>query len=141
MDTKINHLAVLTCVIIFFGLGFTWYGPLFGTQWMTLAHIDLDAARSDPPGAGVWISNLIGTVIPLYILAWLFTKLNVTSGVQGAGIALLIVFGFHHLPSMVSNMFAQQPYGLAWITGGFEMAGMTISGFILGAWRKPGNPS
>jgi hypothetical protein len=37
---------------------------------------------------------------------------------------------------MVTNMFAQQPYGLAWITGGFDMVGMTISGFILGAWTK-----
>ncbi len=134
---KINHLAILTCVIVFFGLGFTWYGPLFGPLWMAMIHLDMATMEANAPGASVWILNLIGTAVPLYVLAWLFTKLGIVSGVRGAGIALLIVFAFHHLPVMVGNMFAQQPFGLAWITGGFEMAGMTISGFILGAWTKP----
>ena len=135
-NLKINHLAILVCVVIFFGLGFTWYGPLFGSRWMDMLHLDMATVEANAPGAGVWITNLVGTVAPLYVLAWLFTKLGVTSGLRGAGIALLIVFTFHHLPVMVTNMFAQQPYGLAWITGGFEMVGMTISGFILGAWTK-----
>lgn len=133
---KINHLAILVCTIILFALGFTWYGPLFGERWMDMVNIDMEAAQANPAGAGVWITNIISTVAPLYLLAWLFTKLNISSGVRGAVIAFLIVFSFHHLPSMVSNMFAQAPYGLAWITGGFELVGMSISGFILGAWTK-----
>lgn len=33
-------------------------------------------------------------------------------------------------------MFAREPYGLAWITGGYALACATLSGFILGAWTK-----
>jgi hypothetical protein len=37
---------------------------------------------------------------------------------------------------MSGNMFAGEEYGLAWITGGFGLVGLAISGFILGAWTK-----
>lgn len=135
-NLKINHLAVLVCVIILHVLGFFWYGPLFGEQWMAMVGLDMTAMEGNAPGVGVWISNFVASVAPLYMLAWLFTKLDVTSGIRGAGIAFLITFCFHHLSLMSGNMFAEEPYGLAWIIGGFSLTGLTISGFILGAWTK-----
>ncbi len=133
---KINHYAVLVCVVLSFILGFLWYGPLFGDPWMRMVGLDLATIEANPPGAGVWITNLISSLIPLYVLAWLFTKLDIRSGIHGAGIGLLITFTFDFLSRMTSNMFAQAPYELAWITGGYDMVLLTISGFILGAWFK-----
>ena len=133
---KINHLAILVCVVLMFALGFLWYGPLFGAQWIQMVDIDMEAAQANPPGAGLWVTNLVSCVAPLYALAWLFAKINTTSGIQGAIIGFVISFCFHLLPEMTSNMFAQQPYGLAWITGGYSLASMTLSGFIIGAWTK-----
>ena len=135
-NLKINHLAVLVCVILFHALGFVWFGPLFGEKWMGYLGLDMAKIEASQPGAGIWIANFIASVAPVYLLAWLFTKLDVTSGIRGAVIAFLITFCFHHLPSMSGNMFAQLPYGLAWITGGFHLVGLTLSGFILGAWTK-----
>ena len=105
---------------------------------LTMGMVGLDQAtiEANPPGAGVWITNIISSVIPLYVLAWLFTKLDVRSGFKGACVGLLIAFSFDFLARMTSNMFAQAPYELAWITGGFDMVLLTISGFILGAWLK-----
>lgn len=34
-DVTINHAAVWVSVVLFFGMGFLWYGPLFGESWMT----------------------------------------------------------------------------------------------------------
>ena len=135
-ELKINHVAVLVCVIIMHALGFLWYGQLFGAQWMGMVGLDMATAQANAPGAEVWVLNFISSVVPLYMLAWLFTKLNVNTGVQGALIGFLITFSFHHLPEMNNNMFAQAPNGLAWITGGYSMVAITLSGFILGAWKK-----
>lgn len=134
---KINHLAIVVCTILCFVIGYAWYGPpLFGFQWMAMVHLDMATIEANPPGPGVWITNLLSAVVPLYVLAWLLGKLNITSGVQGALTAFIIVFAFHHLPTMTSGMFSKFPYGLAWITGGYELVCMTIAGFILGAWQK-----
>ena len=135
---KINHLAVIVCLILSFVLGFIWYDPLFGDAWMGMVGLDRATVEANPPGAGAWITNVISSLVPLYILAWLFTKLEVRSGLRGAGIALLIAFSFNFLSRMTSDMFAKAPYELAWVTGGFDMTFLTISGFILGAWKKEG---
>lgn len=133
---KINHLAVWVCVILLFVLGFLWYGPLFGDQWMDMVGLVKAEVEADPPGAGIWISNAISTIIPMYVLAWLFIKLKVTNGLNGLLYGLIISFSFVFLSKLTSDMFAQNPYGLSWITGGYDMVALSLSGLILGAWRK-----
>ena len=133
---KINHLAVFVCVILLHVIGFLWYGPLFGRTWMNMVGLNPESTQSGAGEAGLWITNFIATLAPVYLLAWLFTKLDVTSGLRGAALAFVITFCMHHLPVMSGNMFAGEHYALAWITGGFSLIGMSISGFILGAWTK-----
>ncbi len=135
-NLRINHLAILVCFILLTGLGFLWYGPLFGDPWMEMVGLDKAQVEANPPGAEIWISNIIATVIPLYALAWLFIRMGVSSGIQGAGIGLLISFSFIFLSKLTGDLFAQNPYALSWITGGYDMVALTLAGFILGAWRK-----
>lgn len=36
MDFQINYMAVLAATVVNIGIGFSWYGPLFGKTWMKL---------------------------------------------------------------------------------------------------------
>lgn len=135
-NLKINHAAVWVSIVLLHVLGFLWYGPLFGEKWMALVGLDMATLEANPPGAGTWITNTIATIVPVYVLAWLFTKLEVNTALRGAGIGLLISFSFVHLSVMTGDMFSQNPYALSWITGGYSMVAMTLTGLILGAWRK-----
>ena len=132
----INHPAVWLGVVLLSILGFMWYGPLFGETWMGMEGLNPTEVEANPPGAGVWITNFIATIIPMYALAWFFTKIPVDSALQGLGIGLLIGFAFAFLSRMTNDMFAQNPYGLSWIVGGFNMLSLGLGGLILGAWRK-----
>jgi hypothetical protein len=136
-NLKINHLACVVSIIALTALGFLWYGPiLLGDKWMGLVGLTEQMISDNPPGVGTWITNLIATILPVYFLAWLFTQLNVESGVRGALIGFGIAFCFIFMTEMTSNMFAFRPYELTWVAGGFNLVGLTIVGFILGAWRK-----
>jgi hypothetical protein len=135
-NLKINHLAVLVCIVVMHVLGFLWYGPLFGEKWMALCNLDMTKAQQGSGEAALWILNFLASAIPVYFLAWLYVKLDVTTGIRGAILGFLITFCFFHLPEMSGNMFAQIPYAMAWITGGYRMVAFTICGFILGAWTK-----
>lgn len=135
-NLKINHLAVVVCVVLLHVLGFLWFGPLFGEKWMAMVELDPESMQSGSADTGLWVANFVAIVAPLYLLAWLFTRLDVTSGLRGAAIAFLLTFCFHHLALMSGNMFAGQPYGLAWIMGGYWLFSLTVSGFVLGAWIK-----
>jgi hypothetical protein len=119
-----------------FVLGFLWYGPFFGDPWMGMVGLDMATIEANPPGAGEWITNIVSAVVSMYVLAWLFTKIPVTSLLNGLLVGLLIGFSFVLLSIMTSGMFAKDPYGLAWITGGFTTVGLGIGGAVLGAWKK-----
>lgn len=133
-NLKINHAAVWISVFLAFGVGFLWYGPIFGDSWMPMVGLTPDDA--DAAGAGVWITNTVSTVIQMYVLAWLFTKMNVNSGMQGIMLAVIIAFSFNLMAGMTNGMFAQEPYGRAWIEGGFSIVSLGIAGFIYGSWTK-----
>lgn len=132
----INYLAVGVCFVLLTAIGFVWYGPLFGEVWMKMVGLDPDEVAANPPGAGIWLTNIIATIFPLVVLAWLFVQLNVESFVRGAVVGLIIAFSFVFLSKMTGNLFAQAPYALTWIEGGFDLVALTLSGAILGGWRK-----
>jgi amino acid permease len=116
--------------------GFLWYGPLFGEKWMTYVGLDQQSMQNDSMNPMLWVLNTIAIIAPMYALAWLLARLGIRTGMMGAAIAFVIVFCFFHLPLMNANMFAGTPNGLAWITGGYSLTWLTISGFILGMWTK-----
>lgn len=131
---QINHLAVLVSVVVLSGFGALWYGPLLGDTWANL--VGLDPENMEGPGAAIWITNFVATIIPVYAMAWLFTQMNVETLVKGALVGFIIGFAFIHLRMMNGNMWAGRPYELSWIDGGSNMISMTIAGAILGAWKK-----
>jgi hypothetical protein len=133
---KINHIAVWVNIIFLHVLGFAWYGPVLGEPWMNMVGLTMEDAQAGSSDAGLWITNSVSSIITMYVLAWLFIKMNTDSAVKGLMMGLLIAFAFNFMPAMSGNMFAQNPYGLAWITGGFAMVGWSIAGLILGAWKK-----
>ena len=134
--SKINHLAVWVAIILQFVIGFLWYGPLFGESWMKMVGLSYELIDANPPGAGEWITNIISAVAGVYLLAFLFVKMDIASFSQGALYGFLISFVFVLLSEKTSGAFAHYPYGLPWITGGFTTVGLTVAGAILGAWVK-----
>lgn len=131
----INHLAVVAAIVSTFVLGFLWYGPIFGDPWMQMVGLTPEDV-AEGGSAGTWITNVISSAAGMYALAWLFTKLNVESITQGVMISAIIGLAFVLLPRMTNDLFANNPYGLAWVTGGFEVAKLVVGGIILSAWRK-----
>lgn len=135
---QINHLAVLASVVVLSVLGFLWYGPLLGDLWMEYNGLDMAGMEANPPSIATWITNLLATVLTVYVLAWLFMNMNVETLAKGALIGFVLSFTFILLSFMTSNLFAGRPYGLSWIDGGHSVVAMTIAGAILGVWRKYG---
>lgn len=135
-ELKINYLAVLVAIILQFALGFLWYGPLFGEPWVEMVGLDMATVEANPPGAGIWITNVVAAALAMYVLAWLFVKLKVESLLKGIWIGFVIGFSFVLMSGMVSGMYADDPYWLNWITTGNTTVGLMLGGAVLGAWRK-----
>ena len=67
----INYAAVLLATIVAIGLGFLWYGPLFGKQWRTLSGwTDEKMAAATSKGMGATYAIMAAsTLVMYYVLA------------------------------------------------------------------------
>ena len=133
-EQKINLLAVLVAVVIQFVLGFFWYGAFFGESWMGMVGLDLATIEANPPGAGVWITSVAESVLSMSVLAWLFVRLKVNSLAIGIWLGFVVGFSLVLMSGMVSGMYADDPYWLNWINGGYTTVGLMLGGAVLGIW-------
>ena len=131
---KINHLAILTIVVLGQVIPAGWY-TLFADQWMEFNNLTLEDAEANA-SATPYISSIITSVFFAYVLAWLFRRMNIESSIDGLKTAILMGIPFSLLNHITLNMFSLRPYGLSWIDSGVELIIWALAGLILGGWRK-----
>jgi hypothetical protein len=130
---KINHFAVVICALLGVILSAGWYG-VFSEKWMALNQITLDMVKEASRGVkylAAFISSLMGS----YILAWLFIRIHIKSGMDGLFTGFIIGFGLVFMSLMINNLFELRPYALSWINGGIIIIWLSITGWILGTWK------
>ncbi len=130
---KINYLAVLVSAIVFFFLGFLWYGILFAKQWMALE--GMTPANQPKNVAAAYLISFVTQLVLCYVLA-IVCRWRDANLVTGAGLGILMWIAFVATTTLTSYLFEGKPLALFAINYGYDLAGMAISGAILGGWRK-----
>ncbi|GAB2796816.1 hypothetical protein GCM10027275_47800 [Rhabdobacter roseus] len=130
----ISHRAVLLCIILGQVIPALWY-TLFSEPWMATSGISLADVEANPSPVPYMVS-ILTTAAVAYTLAWLFTKIPVTSAGQGAATGLWLGTVFVLLETLVKDMFSFRELTLSLINGGVSVVVYTVIGLILGAWRK-----
>lgn len=132
---KINWLAVIVSVISQQALGFLWYSPyLFGDAWVESARLMPEGLN--PANPAPFVIAIAAAFALSVVLAWLFTRLYVTSALSGMWVAFVCWLGFFFLNSATHWAFEGETLELVLISGGRELAAFLLSGAILGAWVK-----
>ena len=131
---SVNLWAVLVCVVIGQIIPALWYN-FFSEQWIALNGFNkqqLEAATSPVP----YLASIVSTSFMAYSIAWVFTKIPIKSGFTGFLVGLLFGIVFILFETIVKDMFSKRPLELSLIDGGVSVIVYSITGFILGFWRK-----
>ncbi len=138
MNNRINHLAVWILVVVHQLVGWGWYA-IFGEMWLNYhAKTMTDIERTHSVGA--YLIAFVASIFVNYALAWLISRLNATNAVAGLKIALICWFAFlfvEYSTISVFSAFETNPWPLVFIDMGRPFVAFSISGLLLGAWRKP----
>lgn len=132
---KINHVAVWILVLIHQIIGAMWYSPyLFAGRWVELT----GKTMKDFENAGItpYFVSIIGAIITIYTMAYLFKNLNVENFIKGLYYAFIFWFGFLFVEILTFNSFELRPIGLTLIDAGKSLITFLITGFVLGTWKK-----
>ncbi len=62
--------------------------------------------------------------------------LKIESILDGLKTGFIMSIPFFLFYNIMENLFTSRPYPLSWIDGGYGIILLSVSGLILGAWRK-----
>jgi len=136
MDISINYFAVLTAAIANMGLGFLWYGPIFGKLWIKLMGFSEEkiAAAKSKGMTKKYSLMIISTLVMVFVLAH-FAKAWNAQGIQGAfELAFWIWLGFIAPTFLGSVLWEERPWALYGLNVGFYLVSLFISAVILVFW-------
>ena len=136
----INYLAVLASTVIMMALGFLWYGPIFGKQWMVLMGFtteSIEAAKAKGMTKSFALMAL-GALFMSFVLAHSLIFASAYLNISGIGAGLQAGFwswlGFIVPVSLGSVLWDGKPWKLWFINAGYYLVGLLLIGTLLALW-------
>lgn len=137
----INYAAVVVCAFINMSVGFAWYGPIYGKEWVKLANIDpakIMAAKKGGMGK-TYALAMLGALLMAYVMAhaMIFAEAylkttGVASGLMGGVWNWL---GFVAPVSLGLVLWEGKPWKLWWINSGYYLVVLCAMGVVFSLWK------
>lgn len=107
-DVAVNYLSVLVAAAGIVGVGFLWYGPLFGTYWKKLKGYTPERMKNMKMSAKkAMILVSCGALVTAFVLAILSRFLN-PLGIGGAFMLALLLWTGFVVPSQANYVLFEE---------------------------------
>ena len=125
----LDGLAIIIAVVAAQVLGFLWYGPFFGRQWMAaIGKTKEDMSGSAGPAIGI---GVVMSVVRAGILALLIGLSNTPD--LGSGIKIGVVLAAVTASGIITgHLYEERVSTLTWINCGYEIVMWAVMGAIIG---------
>jgi len=138
-----NYFAVFACAVAALVIGFLWFGPIFGKQWMSLMGMDAlppekmaEGKKRMPVMAGIqFIAALIMATTLSYILAYAGAFTGKTGTVLGIETGAWEWIGFVAPVTLGMVLWEGKPWTLWAIVAGNWLVTLCTMGVILSLWH------
>ncbi len=130
-----NLLAVLVASIASFLLGFLWYGPLFGKQWMKLMKFnkkDMKSMKMSPKTS--MTIGFLSTCLIAYILSMFVDLMGSDTILGGAVTGFWIWLGFIATTTLGSVLWENKSLNLYVLNNFYNLINFALMGIILAIW-------
>lgn len=138
MYISINYFAVVAAAISQMVLGFLWYGPVFGKQWMALSGHSQEKMKQqmkDKSMASLYATAFIGSLVMAYVLAH-FAAVWGAMDVMGAfQLAFWTWLGFIATVLLGSVLWEGKPVTLYVLNAAYQLVSLVVMAVIIALWR------
>lgn len=137
---SVNYLAVVVCAALAMGIGFAWYGPLFGKPWQRMmGFTEKDIADAQEKGMGKSMTIMaIGSLFMAFVMASMIifasTFMNMSGVAVGITVAILAWIGFVAPVSLGTVLWENKPWKLWGINAGYYLVLLIVEGIVFGLW-------
>ncbi len=134
MDIPINYGAVLVAAIVSFIIGWLWYGPLFGKQWMKLRGEDASKMTGEMPYK-LMAGEFVLTFITAFVLAHFAVAFGVTTAPAAFELAFWVWLGFYATTLIGPVLWEKTKIELWYISAGRWFVSLLAMALVLSLWH------
>ena len=130
----VDYLAVLIAAVASMIIGYVWYGPLFGKQWMKLSGVtqgDIEAGKKDMPKT--YGLMYISAAVMAYVLSAFIYYAGATDMVAGAMVGFWAWLGFVATVLLGGVLFEKKSLDLYYLNSGYNLVTLVVMGAIIAA--------
>jgi len=138
---EINYMAVIVAAIVNMVLGYVWYGPLFGKQWMALSGVmpQLDALGK-PKGMTkkmviMFVGALVMAVTLFKFIAYASGFLQQSGAALGLSIGFCLWLGFIAPVTLSVVLWEGKSWKLWFLNNAYYVVLLLVNGAILASWK------
>jgi hypothetical protein len=132
--THISWLGIVLGTVAYFAVGFLWYSPvLFGNLWAELK--GMKQGDMKPPSAAFFIVPFVLHFVAAFSLALFMAGLGVHGVLGGLRVGAYAGLGFVLTTVGIGAVFNQTPLKLVLIDGLYHVAGLAVTGIVLGIFQ------
>ena len=135
---ELNWLAVIVAAIAYFAIGAIWYArPVFGKIWGDAGGFELPE-RGEGPGAAIFVTPLIGSVLSAIALAMIADATGTDTFAESIALGVVVAIGFAVSISLVTAQFeSQKPRPMVWgaVNAGYHVVGTLVAAIIIANWQ------
>jgi hypothetical protein len=136
MFDDLNFTAVAVSTVVVFIIGFLWYGPFFGNEWMKLVGMKKPAknSRKKPPMAVPMLKGLINTFIMVTVTSYAVSLTDAVLWQEGALIGVVLAVGLIATVLFSEVNWEKRPVKLFMINSLYYVVALAVTGGIYVAW-------
>ena len=133
---SINYWAVLAAAVASHILGFLWYGPLFGKQWMKLMGFSEKQMKGkSQKGMGkTYTIMTVSALVTSYILAHFVDYVQALTVMEAITLGFWVWLGFLATTQIGSVLWEQKPAKLYFINTAYSLVNLCVMSVILTVW-------
>ncbi len=143
VQVVVNYFAIVVSAIINMALGFFWYGPLFGKQWVAMmgwSKKDMEKGKEkmQKDGWKTYLLAFIGSLVMGFVLAHSLIFASSYLAISGLSAGIMAGFwswlGFIAPVTLGSVLWEGKSWKLWLLMNGYYLVSLLMMGSILALW-------
>ncbi len=135
-----NYVAIVVAAIAAFLVGWLWYGPLFGKQWMSLMGItkkEMEKGKKEMQEQMpvMILVGFLATLAMAFVLAFFVSLAQSPNALWGMCAGAIAWFGFVMTVLLNSFLYEKRPISLWMLNAAHYLVALVLMGAIIGGWR------
>ncbi len=137
----VNFLAVVLSAVAALFIGFLWFGPVFGKQWISVMGFtkeQMDAAMKKGM-ASSYLSMFVAALVMAFVLAHAIIFADSYLGMSGIAGGIVVAcanwLGFVAPVFLGAVIWEGKPWKWWFLNAGYYLVDLVVMGIILSVWQ------